>query len=368
MTPRETVLVCVTTLHGGGAEAVGVAWLGWLADQGHRVVAVLLSDGTPHESLADRVELIDLAGLRHSAKVRALRRLVVARRATAVVALQTYPNLLAIAARLTGGRGPVTVISEHNLISLGLPGAGPSHRLKIRLAKWSYGFADHVMACSHPVAAEMVSAFGVAGHRCTVVPNPALPASGLDIATRVPDEEGEVIDVVIAGRLAPQKRPRLAVDVVAHLIDCGMRARLVVFGDGPLKRELLEYAARNAVPVVDHGWVQDWSARLTPGSVLLLASSREGFGNVLIEAAARGIPSVAVSGALGVADAVVPGISGELALDGSVESLAAAVERAARLPVSGLKPWLGRFTPDSSGRALLASIGLARANRKSGSR
>ena len=44
-----------------------------------------------------------------------------------------------------------------------------------------------------------------------------------------------------------------------------------------------------------------------------------------------GCPAVAVSTALGVADAIIPGITGELALDDDPESIADAVERAASL-------------------------------------
>jgi glycosyltransferase involved in cell wall biosynthesis len=86
--------------------------------------------------------------------------------------------------------------------------------------------------------------------------------------------------------------------------------------------------------------------------VVLLPSDREGFGNVLVEAAAVGVPSVAVSGALGVADAIVPGITGELALGSSASDLADAVQRASELKVDGIEAWLERFSVDSSGRDL----------------
>ena len=59
----------------------------------------------------------------------------------------------------------------------------------------------------------------------------------------------------------------------------------------------------------------------------------EGSGDELVRAAARGVPSVALSTALGVADGIIPGVTGELALDDDPESVADAVVTAASLPV-----------------------------------
>ena len=52
------------------------------------------------------------------------------------------------------------------------------------------------------------------------------------------------------------------------------------------------------------------------------------------------------------ADAVVPGITGELARSGSPADFADAVERAACLELSGIDRWLQRFSVQESGLAL----------------
>ena len=73
---------------------------------------------------------------------------------------------------------------------------------------------------------------------------------------------------------------------------------------------------------------------------------------VLVEAAAAGYPSVAISGALGVADAIVPGITGELALSADPADIADALLRAADLTLTGIDPWLRRFSIEASGADL----------------
>ena len=87
--------------------------------------------------------------------------------------------------------------------------------------------------------------------------------------------------------------------------------------------------------------------------MVLLPSTCEGFGNVLVEAAAAGIPSVAMSAALGVADALVPGVTGELVHLDSPDMIADAVQRAARYRVDAPR-WLERFSVDNSTDVLAA--------------
>jgi glycosyltransferase involved in cell wall biosynthesis len=73
----------------------------------------------------------------------------------------------------------------------------------------------------------------------------------------------------------------------------------------------------------------------------------EGFGNVLVEAAYARIPSVAWSCALGVADAIVPGVTGELAISADPIDLADAVSSAVRIE-GRIGDWYTRFSREES--------------------
>lgn len=365
--PRTRVAFVVSSLHGGGAEAVGVAWMNWFVQSGYDVDAILVSD-KPGSTLIDPAVRVHRGAARgrHGAKVRAVRRLLRTERYEAVVALQTYPNLIAIAA--AGNKrseGPVVIVTEHNLISLGLPGSPLSHRAKIWLAKRWYRRADAVTSASHPVAAEMTAAFGVPASRSLVVPNPALAkVTDRSPVARVAGTQNG-IQLVLACRLVAQKSPHLAIHAARELSRRGIETEVVSFGGGPLQAELTSLADELGVTFVPHGWVEDWFDHFAENSVVILPSKREGLGNVLVEAAARGVPSTAVSTALGVADAIIPGVTGELALDHRPESIADAVERAASLDVHGVDEWLERFSADSSGRLLEAAIVYARDRRGS---
>lgn len=359
-TDRPRVAFVVTSLHGGGAEAVGIAWMTWFADAGYDVSALMVSDKPVSDLVPASITVHRLGRNRgHGGKTRAIRRLVHRHRYGAVVALQTYPNLLAIAATRGPGQRPTVVVTEHNLVSLGLPGSSLSHRAKIWLAKRWYRHADAVTSASHPVAAEMAAAFGVPPSRSLVVPNPALAkVRERKTVDRLPGT-AHGIQLVLACRLVPQKSPHRALHAAKALADRGIPTEVVSFGGGPLQAELVALADRLGVRFTPHGWVEDWFSHFAPNSVVLLPSHREGFGNVLVEAAARGVPAVAVSSALGVADAIIPGVTGELAFDDHAESIADAVEAASALTVTDVDEWLERFSAEASGSLLERAIQYA---------
>jgi len=378
------ILFVIPSLHGGGAEFVARTWMGWLADRGYEVSVVLTSGEVRSEYLPDGVEAYSLAKQHgHVRKAAALRRRLLDWRPDVAVSLQAHPNLVLLtAARLVPARlRPRVLVSERNLVSLGLPGSDLAHRVKIWFAKRLYPWADHVIAISHPVAAEMVAAFGVRGDRITVVANPATAKlrgtargrgttgalaqaegsdvsgtelAGTTIVARSKRRPGSAngIQIVLACRLVAQKRPLLAIAAAAELARRGVPVEVVSFGGGPLLKDVQAAARQENVAFIHHGWVENWFDHFGDNAVALLTSSREGFGNVLVEAAAAGYPAVAVSGALGVADAIVPGITGELALSAHPVDLADAILRAADLTLDSIEPWLARFSEEASGADL----------------
>jgi glycosyltransferase involved in cell wall biosynthesis len=361
--------VVVPSLSGGGAEFVARTWAEWLRTQGH-VVAMVLTNGPD----GTRPPPVDVAviGLDPTAgpagKVGQLRDFVATWRPDVIVSLQAFPNLLCIALRLSmrAKTRPMVVISERNLVSLGVRGAPLKHRVKVWVCRRLYRFSDAVVAISHPVAGELVSGFGVAPEKCAVVPNPATAKVRPRTSSK---QRGEgPVELVHAGRLVHQKRPLLVIDTAAELQRRGVPAVVSVFGDGPLLAAVTQHAGARGVELRHHGWVEDWFNHCGGNAVLLLTSSREGFGNVLVEAAAVGVPSVAASEALGVADALVPGITGELARSGAPADFADAVERAARLDVSGIDRWLQRFSMQESGLTLEHFIKARLESRRHGGR
>ncbi len=348
------VVIVTTSFSGGGAEFVALTWARWLAENGHDV---RLATTTIHDNgrVPPGVRHIPLAGRTDPATVRSLRRML-AERADVVLALQSLPNLVAVAATRRGG--PAVVVSERNITTREGEPTRLADRLKRRLARRWYRRADMTIAVSHAVAAELVSAYGVPGERIVVVPNPARHRAETRAPSKATAGTGRAVplSLVLPMRLVPQKRVELAVQAAAVLRARGHDVQLVCFATRSASAAVDALATAAGVPLRSFGWVADWTIAAPPNSVALLPSYREGFGNVLVEAAAAGIPSVAVSNAYGVADALIPGVSGELAFVGTPDAVADAILAAGSVDMDRADDWTRRFSTQESGRLLVSAL------------
>jgi alpha-1,6-mannosyltransferase len=102
--------------------------------------------------------------------------------------------------------------------------------------------------------------------------------------------------VVHCGRLSVEKRPDRSLYAVQALRRLGVRAVLVVAGDGPLRARLERQAAREDVPVRFLGHVGDrerLAVLLATADVVLAPGPVETFGLAALEALAAGTPVVA---------------------------------------------------------------------------
>jgi glycosyltransferase involved in cell wall biosynthesis len=276
-----------------------------------------------------------------------------------VLSMLTYSNIASLLALTVGNRVRIPVmVSERTMPSLQTVASPRRDRVTVWLARRLYRRAAGVLAISHPVAGDLVSAFRVPARRLFVVPNPVIRSPmGEDtvISHRVPEH----LHLALVGRQVNHKRPILFLDVLCDLARRGIRVRGTVIGDGPLRRATELESLRLGLDVSFLGWKEPWWKSVTEVDCLVLTAEVEGFANVLVEAAAAGIPSVASTRALGVADAIVPGITGELAMGDSPEAYADAVLSAASLVLTStihLSGWLNHFSTKHSTATLLTAL------------
>jgi glycosyltransferase involved in cell wall biosynthesis len=136
--------------------------------------------------------------------------------------------------------------------------------------------------------------------------------------------------VVFAGRMIPEKHAPAVVDAVVAARERIPDLRAVIFGAGPELEDVRAAIARHDAAgfvetpgFVEEDVVQDTLARAT---CLLLPSTREGYGMVVIEAAAKGVPTVLVAAEDNAAtEHIDEGVNGFVAPDLSPAALAAAV-------------------------------------------
>lgn len=348
------VVITVPCLSGGGAEFVAWQWARYLSQAGDAVTVYTTHPDT-RDAPPTGVKLVKAPPGGVLSQTGSLARYLRREPPDVVVALMPYCNLITLAAtRSITSRRPVIVISEH-ILANGPPMVySGAHRSHVWLARHTYRYADLFVAVSHAVGAEAVAEYGLSMDRVTVIPNPAFAKFQDSPTGRVRERSAaDHLDLVVPARLVPQKRPLLAVDVAAsvspHFPD---GVTLHFYGAGPLQNAVRERANSMGVDAVMHGWVENWFDDCPAGSIVLLTSILEGFGNVLIEAAAAGFRCVVSSRCMGVADAVIPGVTGLLTAGNSAEDYAIAVRATPRDAVPDVGPWLQRFSFESSGRIL----------------
>ncbi len=97
--------------------------------------------------------------------------------------------------------------------------------------------------------------------------------------------------VIYVGRLAPEKNLRMAVACFERLRNLHPRARFILVGDGPMRRQLAEQHPDYIFCGTRRG--EDLARHFASGDLFLFPSKTDTFGNVVLEAMASGLAVVA---------------------------------------------------------------------------
>lgn len=138
--------------------------------------------------------------------------------------------------------------------------------------------------------------------------------------------------VVFAGRLIPEKRAPLAVAAFAQAAARIPGLRGEFYGDGPerdaLRRAIAEHGVTETATALGFVEASRIDAALRRALCMLSTSCREGYGMVVIEAAAHATPAVVVDGPDNASvELVQDGVNGVIARSDEPESIAQAIVR-----------------------------------------
>lgn len=227
-----------------------------------------------------------------------------------------YPDGVAAAMLARYFNKPLVITARGSDITL-----LPQYALPRRMIKWAANRADGVITVCHALREEVV-ALGVPQERVTSLRN------GVDLQLFRPVERtaNPLFTLLTVGHLVPVKAQELIIAALPLLAD----VRLVVAGDGP-NRGMLEALARELkveARVQFLGAVPQAQLRGHYGNAdaLVLASSREGWANVLLESMACGTPVVA-SRVYGTPEVVAAPEAGVLMDERTPQGVADAVNR-----------------------------------------
>jgi glycosyltransferase involved in cell wall biosynthesis len=173
---------------------------------------------------------------------------------------------------------------------------------------------------------EELSHLGVRRSDIQVIHNGAIPPPQVSV------ERASTPTLLVLGRLVPHKRIEIAIDTTAELCAEFPDLQLVVGGKGWWEAELRRYAQDlgmgDRVRFAGYAEPGEKHALYARAWVFLVPSVKEGWGQVVIEAATHATPTVAFRYAGGIAESVIDGETGLLA--DSTEDFADSVRRLLR--------------------------------------
>ena len=207
-----------------------------------------------------------------------------------------------------------------------------SHSLPRRWMRWAAGVAGASIGVSQALV-ERMRALGV------ISPRQLMLRNGVDVERFRADADRAMLRsrlgvegsplMLSVGNLVALKGHDLVIEALALLRNQGLDARLCIIGAGPLREELealrdrlgLQAQVRflGALPQ------QELAAWYAAADVLLLASEREGWPNVVLESMACGTPVVATAVG-GIPEIVSPPHTGRVVAERSAACLAEAVQ------------------------------------------
>lgn len=322
---KARIVIVLPALGAGGSERVVSLIANHWVERGCKVAVITLErPGTPpYYEIDPGVDLIrlDLPNRRTGPlrgawlaanRVRLLRRQFLRLAPDIVISFLTRTNILSLLA--AKGTGIPVVVSERN--NPELQTFGPAWAwMRKKLYPTAFGLVTMTKgAMSHFPPKQR--------QRSWVIPNEANLPSNLQL------RRGQRV-VAAVGRLVPQKGFDLLLKAFARSAVTYPDWTLVIWGEGPertaleLQRRALGLDSRVQLPGVSArpgGWIETADA-------FVLSSRYEGWGIVLVEAMAAGLPVVSFDCRFGPSDMVHHEEDGLLVPDGDVEALSMELSR-----------------------------------------
>lgn len=261
-----------------------------------------------------------------------------------IVSFQDGPNIIALIAKKIS-RSPVKIIIcvQNNPINL------LQNRRLISiywLAKVFYHEADYMIALSKGIQKTYIKLVPFFKKKSTVIHNIGYPEMLERNNFKFPYLNEKEIRIVFCGRFVRQKNLPLLIDAFTKVLDDNHEVKLFLIGEGKDETKIRERVKSKGIQdnVEFVGFIPDPTVYFKNGDIFVLSSSWEGFGNVIVEAMACGIPVISTDCPFGPAEIISNGINGILVPPNDVEKLSEAIiyllnnpEVRKRISIGGIK-------------------------------
>ena len=326
MTQRLRILLLIPHLGGGGAEQVIALLARGLAAGKYEVHLGLVTGSAPAaQDLPPELIVHELRATRVRTSLFRLLRLVRRLKPALILSGMAHLNFLVLMLRPFFPRHTRVLVRQNGTVSSALAFGGlPGYtRLLYRLL---YPRADGIVCQTRAMAEDLGREVGIREKQITVLPNP-VDLDGIRTAAFCSPSvwRGPGPHLLAVGRLSREKGFDLLMQALAKVRERFAHADLVIAGSGPEEMDLK--ALRHELSIEDAvqfaGQVDSPYAYVPGASLYVLSSRHEGLPNSLLEAAAGGLPIVALPASLGIVELLRREPGAWLAPEISAEALAA---------------------------------------------
>jgi glycosyltransferase involved in cell wall biosynthesis len=329
---RVKLLCSISNLNGGGAERVMLYLLAHLPAAGFDVTLALGARSGQFASLIPpHIPVIELGTERGYRAVLPMRDLLKSNRWDVSFSMTSFNMTAALARRLAPKTRTKLAFGARNHYSSALAREATLPHLRKALVRFLYPMADLVIAVAEGTRDDLIEHFGLPPERVETINNPVdLEFVRAQAKEEIPDPwlSGDVPVILNVGKLMEAKGQLVLLEAFRRVLK-KVDARLMILGVGPLQHTL-ETAARDwgiSEKVRFAGFHMNPYAFMARATTFVLASSWEGFPNVLVEAMATGAAVVSTRCPSGPAEIIRPEESGLLVPTRDPERMAVALIR-----------------------------------------
>jgi glycosyltransferase involved in cell wall biosynthesis len=338
MVQRPKVLLVIPHLGGGGAERVTALLARSLSRQKYELHLCMVTDSSAGgEPPPAGVAVYALGASRVCSGALPLLRLVWRLKPDVILSSMYHLNFLVLLLRPFFPQATRVLVRQNGTVSSALAAEGRprnSDLLTGFLYRALYARADGVICQTKAMAEDLARELGIEEKRLTVLPNPveidAIRDAVILDAVQQLQWRGAGPHLLAVGRLSREKGFDLLLRALAGVRTQFPEADLVIAGVGPeearLKTERHALGLDSAARLVGYS-PRPWEYFLG-ATLFVLPSRHEGLPNALLEAAAGGVPIVALPASGGVVDLLRNQPGTWLATEISSDALAASLRTA----------------------------------------
>ncbi len=325
-TQRPKLLLLIPHLGGGGAERVTALLAQGLSKEKYEIHLGVITQKDDRDCLAAAgVQVRGLGARRVRGGALPLLRLVRALKPDLILSGMAHLNFAVLLLRPFFPKRTRVVVRQNSMATAALEFGGLPWYTAM-LYRLLYRRAERVICQTQAMAADLAGRFGIPDERLPMLANP-VDVQG--IRARLSADEGKEWSLsgprlLAVGRLSREKGFDLLLQAISRVRESIPDLQLVIAGVGPeekaLKSQCAELGLESAVRFA--GYLEDPVDFFAGATVFVLSSRHEGLPNALLEAAAGGLPIVALPSSEGVAKLLHGKTGVWLAEEVSAEALA----------------------------------------------